>query len=384
MFCTKCGEEVDDDVLFCSECGNKFEHIASVNQSEQQVESVEIPVAQPVVEPVPIQPAMEPISDQQIPSSNKNVEKSKEVKPSRGKSNGKYKVLLVILFVLVGGVGYLVWDASNTAKLEEEQYEVTIDKMEEYLETAQNCMTIGDYEGASLAYAKAESVNDANQSIDVAIAFSEYYKVVGDNQRAQEKIDEEIRELTDAIKVVTSEIEGEETTDTWDKIMQMLDPLIGNGERLENKQLRLQGDLEDLLSYQEELVAIIQEEIRVAEEEARVAEEEARIAAEEAYRAEMESAWNRAYEYIIEGKISEAIATFEMLIAYDSMDYNYYRGLAEAYITIGYFNTATRILQEAISMIGPNDAFHTRIAEIQFNTANNLLGEIVTRVPYDN
>ena len=113
MFCIKCGEELTDDALFCTECGYKVQKKQTTETPVQpKVEkAVEIP-AQPIVETVPEAPAQPTIEE--VPETP--VQPIQEQKES-GKRKGKmFMIIALILFVAVIAAVYFLFFGGRSEK----------------------------------------------------------------------------------------------------------------------------------------------------------------------------------------------------------------------------------------------------------------------------
>lgn len=109
--CTQCGAEIDDDSIFCAECGAKLDAVTTQTVEQPQVdEPVEEPREESVVKP-PV--SEQPLVEQQTTEQAKDtIVKTADIAPvPKANSNSlKYIIGGVVCAVLVVAGGWFVYD----------------------------------------------------------------------------------------------------------------------------------------------------------------------------------------------------------------------------------------------------------------------------------
>lgn len=109
--CTQCGAEIDDDSIFCAECGTKLDAVTTPTVEQPQVDA---PIEEAKVEPVVKPPVSEqPLVEQQTTEQAKdtNVKTTDiEFAPKTNSNSWKYIIGGVVCAVLVVAGGWFVYD----------------------------------------------------------------------------------------------------------------------------------------------------------------------------------------------------------------------------------------------------------------------------------
>ena len=132
MFCRNCGKKLDDDALFCSDCGTKVEKILTAAQAPKA--EAQAPKAE----------AQAPKAEVQAPKAEEaKKEKSKKEKSKKGSKAGVIIVLILLVLAAGGAAGWYLTSPGfvsaqkmkkAAAMLEQEEYKDALKYYSEALE----------------------------------------------------------------------------------------------------------------------------------------------------------------------------------------------------------------------------------------------------------
>lgn len=114
MMCKKCGSLLEDNALFCANCGSKVEPEVTENvnleQPVQPVQPVQESVQSPIQEPVQA-PVQEPVQATSMNNFDNNSYNNSSMNESNNNKSSNLKNALIILFVclLLGGAAFAAY-----------------------------------------------------------------------------------------------------------------------------------------------------------------------------------------------------------------------------------------------------------------------------------
>lgn len=198
MFCGKCGTKLNDDALFCTQCGTSVpgSPVAGESASQAQLAPQEQNGApsQPLQQPQSIASENSLVVDGDNQSPTSEIAQTEKDKPKKGIIIAIVSVVIVAL--ICGVVGYNLWNAEQE-RLADERYTEVASLVDELLEDA-SIIKPNTGEGADRAVLLEEyqvlsaaniAVMEAQENGDLTLMNGEAYDVSAEMADIRAKID---------------------------------------------------------------------------------------------------------------------------------------------------------------------------------------------------